>query len=206
MIKYLHEFFGTFFLSLAIIYSLSTGHWGAYQPLVIGTILVVLIYGDRKVSGAHYNPAVTLGFWIRGKCQLSQALGYIAVQLGAGAGVAYLYHSYSTAVITPSQDLLPLGIAELLGTLILVYVILFVAISDRTANNHYYGLAIGYTVSICAYFLGGYGSHGCFNPAVALVTLLTGFNTGIHFIVIVLANLIGGVLAATFFARVFPRS
>jgi len=206
MAKYLNEFLGTFFLSLAIITSLLILDMGNYQPFVIGTILVGLIYGDRKISGAHYNPAVTIGFWIRGRCPLPQALGYIAVQLLAGMLAAVILLYFGHFKITQQLDLMPMSIAEVLGTIILVYVILFVATAKATEGNSYYGLVIGYTVTLCAYSFGDFGSYGCFNPAVALATLLTGINTFSNFIVIVLSNITGGVIAAFLFHKVYPKS
>ena len=69
MMKYLVEFIGTFFLVLTIGCSvLNPGSAGPLAPLAIGSTLMVMIFAGGHVSGAHYNPAVTLAVFLRGKC------------------------------------------------------------------------------------------------------------------------------------------
>jgi len=205
MTKYIHEFLGTFFLSVAIIASLLTGWLGPYQPLLIGTLLVGLIYADKKISGAHYNPAVTLGVWLRGRCSLSLVPRYILTQLLAGLLAALLCNAIlpSYQPETPTQMQVTYGsIGEVIGTFILVYVILFVATTQRTKGNTYYGIAIGYTVTFCAYSFGGFGSLGCFNPAVALATYMSDLSTLQNSMIITLSNFVGGALAALTFMKI----
>ena len=84
------EFIGTFFLCFSI--ALSAGHGAALAPLAIGATLMVMIYALGHVSGAHFNPAVTVAVGIRGKIAWSEAIFYILAQLiGAfvAGGVAY---------------------------------------------------------------------------------------------------------------------
>src|SRR5262245_57241136 len=83
--KLLTEFVGTFFLVLTI------GLAGAalLGPLAIGTALMVMVYMGGTISGAHYNPAVTIAVWMRGKCPVADLVPYIVVQLlGAIAAAA----------------------------------------------------------------------------------------------------------------------
>lgn len=205
MMKYFNEFLGTFFLSLAIVASLLTGYLGVLQPLGIGTLLVGLIYADRKISGAHFNPAVTIGIWLRGRCPAYLIAPYIFVQLLAGSLAALLCHLLinDKRIKEPIDMSIGLGcLSEIIGTFILVYVILFVATAKLTMGNTYYGLAIGYTVTFCAYCFGGFGSLGCFNPAVALATYLSGLNTLQNLILISISNFIGGTLAALVFWKI----
>ncbi|MBP9096749.1 MAG: aquaporin, partial [Ignavibacteria bacterium] len=73
MNKYLTEFIGAFFLILVI------GMTG--NPLAIGAILMVMIYMGGNISGGHYNPAVTLGVFMRGKIDAKDMIMYWVFQL-----------------------------------------------------------------------------------------------------------------------------
>lgn len=68
MKKYIVEFIGTFFLVLTIGFTVLEPGAGAMAPLAIGSALMVMIYAGGHISGAHYNPAVTLAVWMRGRC------------------------------------------------------------------------------------------------------------------------------------------
>src|SRR6185436_7498112 len=82
MKKYITEFIGTFFLVLII--GLVGGDTA---PIAIGSVLMVMIYAGGHISGAHYNPAVTLAVLIRHRISAQEAVIYMICQL-AGAAVA----------------------------------------------------------------------------------------------------------------------
>ena len=161
MKKYITEFIGTFFLVLTV------GLTG--NPLAIGSALMVMIYAGGHISGAHYNPAVTLAVLIRGKITSSDALVYMGSQLAGGliaaliAGIFREFPSESGQQLDITKALL----AEVLGTFALAYVVLNVATAKTNAGNSYFGLAIGFTVMTMAFCFGDY-SGGAFNPAVAI--------------------------------------
>lgn len=168
MKKYLTEFIGTFFLVLTI--GLTGEAAGPLAPLAIGSVLMVMIYAGGHISGAHYNPAVTLAVWIRKRISQNEALTYMGCQI-AGALIAGLV--VSVFVTLPDEanqgglEITKALLAEFLGTFALAYVVLNVATAKGTAGNSFYGLAIGFTVLAMAYALGPY-SGGAFNPAVAI--------------------------------------
>ena len=87
MNKYLTELIGTFFLVLTIGCTVIVGGPHVIPPLAIGSVLMVMVFAGGHVSGAHYNPAVTLGVFLRGRCPAGDVLPYMAGQL-AGAGLA----------------------------------------------------------------------------------------------------------------------
>lgn len=167
MRKYLVEFIGTFFLVFVILVSA-----GEFQPLAIGSILMVMIFAGGHISGAHYNPAVTLAVWIRGKIAGGEVLPYILSQI-AGAAVAALAANWMVGAAETTGDTVLVDYtsralaAELAGTFALAYVVLNVATTRGTEGNSFYGLAIGFTVFACAITLGRF-SGGAFNPAVAV--------------------------------------
>ena len=83
--KLIAEFAGTFFLALTICTAAVHGEAGDYAPFAIAATLMVMIYGVGHISGAHFNPAVTVAVWLRGACEKDDVAPYIAVQIIAGA-------------------------------------------------------------------------------------------------------------------------
>ncbi len=65
--KFLYEFIGTFFLVLTVGMTVIEPGAGILAPLAIGSVLTVMVYAGGHVSGAHYNPAVSLAVFFRGK-------------------------------------------------------------------------------------------------------------------------------------------
>src|SRR6266403_2977382 len=87
MNKYIAEFIGTFFLVLTIGCTGIGAGAGVIAPLAIGAALMVMVFAGGHISGAHYNPAVTVGVFIRGKVNGADVVPYMVAQL-AGAAVA----------------------------------------------------------------------------------------------------------------------
>ena len=167
MKNYIIEFIGTFFLVLAI------GLTG--NPLAIGVMLMVMVYMGGHISGAHYNPAVSIAMIFRGVLSVKEAINYILSQL-AGAFLAAIFVQWvggAVMQIAPSSTASVLQIlsVEAIFTFALVLVILNVATNPKTEGNSYYGLAIGFTVMAGA-FAGGGISGGAYNPAVGIGPIL----------------------------------
>jgi aquaporin Z len=192
--KYITEFIGTFFLVLVVAL---TGNAAA-----IGVVLMVMVFAGGHISGAHYNPAVTLAVLIRGKVSSEDAMIYMIVQIAAAAVAALLAKWYvgDMGVVTLELNgrILKAFISELLGTFALAYVVLNVATSKGTTGNSFYGLAIGFTVFAMASTFGS-TSGGAFNPAVAVgATIIKAFAWKNIWIYLV-ACFGGGLLAALVF-------
>lgn len=201
MKKYLAEFIGTFFLVLTIFVTVGGGA-GAMAPLAIGVMLMVMVYAGGHISGSHYNPAVTLAVFLRGKCAASDVLPYFAAQILGGVLAAlaggFLVGSIAGAPgisAGPAFDFMPGVLAEFLGTFALCYVVLSVATVSSTAGNSFFGLAIGLTVTACAYGLGGV-SGGAFNPAVAIGVMFGGLSDWGNIAGFLVGQLAAGALAA----------
>lgn len=167
MKNYLTEFLGTFIFVFSI--ALALVHAGPMAPLAIGAALTCLVYMGGHISGGHYNPAITLAVFLRGRLGGSQALGYFAAQIaGATAGSAIAaFVTHEVFVVTPRAVDAAALLVETIYTFALVLVALNVATDDEVAGNSFYGLAIGFTVTVAG-FVGGPISGGVLNPAVAL--------------------------------------
>ena len=204
--KYLVEFIGTFFLVLAVGMNVINPGSGTRTPLAIGATLMVMIYAGGHVSGAHYNPAVTLAVWLRGRCPKSDVLPYMGSQFVAGvlAAMLVLFLKKNPMVIPQQLDIFPAFLAELIGTFALAYVVLNVATAKSTAGNSYFGLAIGFTVTTMAFALGGI-SGGAFNPAVALGITIMHLTSVPNVWIYLVANFAGGALAAMAFRFICPE-
>src|ERR1700747_3517664 len=204
--KWIVEFIGTFFL-VYVIGCVSLQDHVLLGPLAIGASLMVMIFAGGHISGGHYNPAVTLGVWIRGACSILEAGFYLVAQvLGAiGAALAaefLLGHGSSPAAssVTAVQVML----AEALGTFALVYTVLNVATARATAGNSFYGLAIGFTVFVQAVAVGAI-SGGAFNPAVVVGVFLMGGLTVGSLWMYWLSQLIAAAVAAGVFRLLHPE-
>jgi aquaporin Z len=142
MQKYVVEFIGTMFLVLTI--GLAVANAGSMAPLAIGAVLMVMVYAGGHISGAHYNPAVSLGLWTAGKLPANELVKYwISQILGAvvAAGLVITLVGKGTgAALTAST--LAILLSELLFTFALVWVVLNVATTKAADKMSYYGLAI----------------------------------------------------------------
>lgn len=205
--KYLAEFVGTFFLVLTIGCTVLAGGAGVIPPLAIGSALMVMIYAAGHLSGAHFNPAVTIAVWLRGRCPSSDIVPYMASQvLGASAAAAtvrFLRPEKAAAVQAMIPDVPRALTAEFLFTFALAYVVLNVATSKRTSGNSYYGLAIGFTVLTGAFAVGDI-SGGAFNPAVAIGITVLGLSAWANIWIYMVACFAGAVVAALLFKMLYP--
>lgn len=161
MKNYIVELIGTFFLVLVI------GLTG--NPIAIGAALMVMIYMGGHLSGAHYNPAVTLALMITKNIKMIDVVPYIISQvLGASLGAAAVHFLGGTMLTVGPNGMASIAqvvTAEVLFTFALCAVVLATACSRKMKGNHIYGLAIGATVMVGAYAVGAI-SGGAFNPAV----------------------------------------
>ncbi len=203
MNKYLTELIGTFFLVLTIGCNVLGGN--PLAPVAIGGVLMVMIFAGGHISGGHFNPAVTLAVTCRGKCTPQDAVAYIFSQVAGATGAAftakYLYAEAAVKVAAAAPGAFNTGpafVAELVFTFALAWVVLNVATSKDTANNSFYGLAIGGTVMAGAFSVGSI-SGGAFNPAVAVGAALMGLIQWGNIWVHLLADFIGGLMACCAF-------
>lgn len=169
MKAYITEAIGTFFLVLTI--GLCVNQEVMPAPLAIGAALMVMVFAGGHVSGAHYNPAITLAVWLRGALKPRELAPYWAAQFAGACVAAYLAFKFSGRLLEvapgPQSTWLKALAGEMVYTFALAYVVLNVATAKATEGNSFYGLAIGSTVMVGAFAMGGI-SGGAFNPAVGL--------------------------------------
>jgi MIP family channel proteins len=180
----LAEGIGTFILVFAgtgavMVNSISGGsitHIGI--SFVFGAVVTALIYGIGHLSGAHFNPAVTLAFWTSGFFPKRRVLPYILAQLvGAIAASALLLISFGRvanlgATLPLNGNWLQSLVLEFVLTFILMFVILGSGL-DRRAHIGFAGLAIGLTVGMEAAFMGPV-TGASMNPARSFGPALVG--------------------------------
>ena len=205
MNKYIVEFIGTFFLVLII------GLTG--NPIAIGLGLSVLIYMGGHISGAHYNPSVSLAMFINNELDLRNLGLYVLSQL-LGATVATFFviilGNSDFSVVSNTENITNLLIAEILFTFLLVFVILNVALNKNLKGNQYFGFAIGLTVMTGAFAVGDI-SGAVFNPAVSfgpsLISIIDpqgigGNESSDFFIYYLITGVIGSIIASYIYKKV----
>ena len=167
--KLLTELVGTFVFLSVIALVPAAGPSAPLAPIAIGSALMVVVYMGGHISGAHYNPAVSLGLFLRQKIDVLTLVAYWAAQLVGGALAfvfGYLVSGHAGGIHPGAGVFNSSALAvEVLFTAALVLVVLNVAATRATEGNSFYGLAIGFTILAAAY-VGGPISGGAFNPAV----------------------------------------
>jgi aquaporin Z len=202
--KFIVEAIGTFFLVLTVGQTMiqpAHSPTAALAPLAIGAVLMVMVYAGGHVSGAHYNPAVSLAVWMRGQCTSGELPVYVLAQLLAAVAATGAVTLFKQGIGPPAAPISigPALLAEFLFTFALAYMVLNVATVGGTKGNSYYGLAIGFTVMVGAYAVGDV-SGGAFNPAVAVgITLMHLSAPGCLWALLV-GELLGAAAAAAVFA------
>mmetsp|Transcript_71730 Transcript_71730/g.171386 ORF Transcript_71730/g.171386 Transcript_71730/m.171386 type:complete len:456 (-) Transcript_71730:143-1510(-) len=207
--RYAAEFVGTFLLVFTVGCNVLTGQ-AVFGGISIACVLMVMIYALGKSSGGNFNPAVSVALGIAKKMEWKEVGIYCAVQLVAGicGGICYLIMFGKSFNLAPTtgHSWWQAGLAELLYTFMLCFVVLNTAASKAHAGkNQFYGLAIGFVVVAGAYS-GGSVSGGCFNPAVAFGIDVSSAYFGIKYCLLyTLFELAGAAMAAGLFVVCRPE-
>lgn len=205
----LAEFIGTYALVFfgcgAIILSELENLSSAVIPIIFGLTITIFVYLLGRFSGAHFNPAVTIGFLLNKEISIKDSVFYIGIQILGGmlasrTHVALFGRMHSFGVTTLSVDVGQGFFLEAFCTGLLMFVILQVT---REENN-IYGIAIGGTVCISALLIGEY-TGGSLNPARSIgPALVSGKTREIYFYV--LAPVIGSLISSKLFTTKFSKN
>jgi len=207
--KLMSEFLGTYILVLTVGLNVLSG--SAAGAFSIASSLMCMIYALGTVSGAHFNPAVTVAVMCsrRGKCDPVEGAKFIGVQIIGGICAAF---TYSAMMNGETFALKPAGykwsqalIAEFMFTFVLAFVVLSVA-TVKSALSEYFGFAIGMCVTVggCAI---GKVSGGSLNPAVSIGISTSHIMDGGNFwpcLLYMLVEIIAGGVAAGVFMLTQP--
>jgi len=167
--KLASEFIGTFMLVLTV--GLNVLGKSPAAAFSIAASLMCMIYALGDVSGANFNPAVTLALVVFGESDPKDAGMYMAAQIAGGIAAAFtyagIYHG-ETFPLGPGAGyhFLQASVAELVFTFVLCLIVLSVAVSKTTHNGSMFGLAIGSCVTVGGFAIGSI-SGGSLNPAVS---------------------------------------
>ena len=192
------EFLGTFFLILTIAVT--------HNAFAIAAILMAWVYIGGHISGAHYNPAVSLASAVRGSVSWERAAQYMVAQIIGGVA-AFAFSSFLIgrfAIPAPAAPLAQALSVEILLAFVLAFVVLTVATAEVFKGNEIFGFAIGFTVPALA-AVGTPISGGLFNPAIAIGAAVFGKYKGMPVNVEHLALYVGGALIGGFLAAVAFR-
>jgi len=198
MKKCIVEFIGTFFLVFTVGSTVIAPGAGPLAPVAIGAALMVMVFAGGHISGGHFNPAVTLAVWLRGKSDTKDIIPYWISQIAAAYVAAWFVHKMKMPGMAQPLAMFgwkPAFVAEFLFTFALCWVVLNVATSKGTMGNHFYGVAIGMTVMTGAFAVGAV-SGGAFNPAVATGITVMGLSLWSNFWVLIVGEVAGAVVAA----------
>jgi aquaporin Z len=210
--RYTAEFLGTFLLTFAVGCNTLTNAyvWGATSN---ACTLMVLIYAFGDVSGAHFNPAVSIASFVSQRLSFGELMVYMLVQLlGAALGTtAYSLLFYQSFNIAPMAGFqwYQAGLAECFFTMMLCFVVLSCVFPERTTSEgdnppQFAPLAIGMVLVAGAHGAGAI-SGGCFNPAIALAVDVSSAGLGFGWSVAYIGyELMGASLAAVFYRLCRP--
>ena len=183
--KYASEFIGTFFLIATVIGSgimgenLSQGNVAIAllgNTLATGAILFVIIKSFEDISGAHFNPIVSLVFYFLGEIKLKEFFYYLIIQCSAGLfavlSIHYMFNLDFLQISSNSREGLNMLYSEFIAALGLIMTILFVKQSDKK----------NVAIAVALFITAGYwftSSTSFANPAVTLARTFTDTFTGI---------------------------
>lgn len=196
--KFFIEAFGAFFVVL--VYAI------AGTPLAVGFTVMALVYVGERISGAHFNPAVSLAFFLKGRLTLGQFFGYLISQILGGLLAAIVFYFLAEMVfyVEPpdTTNVYQQSFAEIFFTMIFVLVILVFSLTNTHRKSKLSGVVIGLTFAGML-MVASPISEGVLNPAIsigpALVDLLQNGNSLIHVPLYTIAPLTGGAIAALLF-------
>ena len=220
--KLVAEFIGTFALiffgagAICVDFHLrSTGGLGLLAiALAHGLAIAVMVSALGHISGGHFNPAITIGFWVTRRLSTLDSLAYCAAQLAGATAAAFLLKAVipediATNVFLGTPELMRdfprwSGMAlEAVTTFFLVLVVFATAVDSRGTFKAIAGFGIGLTITLGILVAGPF-TGGALNPARAFGPAVASghwLNWGIYWV----GPLAGGFIAGLLYDSLFLR-
>lgn len=195
------EFFGTFFLCFTILCCILLPVNPVLVPIAIGLVLAVLVYAGGPISGGHYNPAVSLAIFLIGRMGTKKTTLYCIFQMFGAIYAALMAFLLSPAFVTVTANnfaKIPLIVGEIVFTTLLIYTVIFTAVSKRIQGNQYFGIAIGTSVMVGVAAIGSI-ALAALNPAVAFTVGIMGIATWKTVAITIVANIAASFIACSLF-------
>ncbi|MDO8624704.1 MAG: aquaporin [Candidatus Diapherotrites archaeon] len=207
------EFVGTFALVFIITATIAgtlafTGSFGALNLIAValaaGIVLMALVYAFGSISGAHFNPAVTIGLLIAKQFPSSKVIAYLLAQFAGGIAAALVVWLLTAGATTGATTVgrfgtISAGVFEVVATGLFMLVILLVTHKKALAPAHA-GIAIGGYLLV-AHLAGIPFSGASLNPARSLGPALLGGGVALSQVwIYLLAPTIGAILGALVFS------
>ena len=200
MKKYILELIGTFF----IVFTVGLGS----NPLAVGFAYISMIYIGFNISGAHYNPVISIVMFLKKKIDTKNLILYVLFQI-LGSCLAAL----SISVMKSNMQIQPVLADSIYSVLFIEAIFTFFIVlayirvtSEELKNNSFYGLVIGLPL-IVGMFSASAVSGAVFNPAVSigpsLIDIVTKDGVSQYFTWYYLIGPILGGIFAFFFDKVF---
>ncbi len=202
------EFLGTLFLVATIVGSgimaerLAEGNDAVAllgNALATGVMLSVLITVIRSLSGAHFNPAVSVAFWLRKELTYALVAPYVIVQIAGGVCGTWLAHLMFDMEILQTSTNTRLTVGTFVAEIVATFGLVATIIGTLRVNPHWVGATVGLYISGAYWFT---ASTSFANPAVTIARGLTDSFSGIvpsDVAPFILAQLIGAVIAVACF-------
>jgi len=208
------ELIGTFFATLVptavdVLYFTGEHVDWVSRWLARGFITIALIYGFSEISGAHINPAISLGFAVRRVMPVALMLWYWAMQFAGAfvaAGVAYAVWGPLMVLGASHPGLKYTHLEAVLGEVVLTFLVMIVILGcaeQEGVVGKQAALAVGLTVACCGFFAGPI-SGASMNPARSIAPQIVGENFDIIWIYAVGPS-IGAALAAAAALLIFGQ-
>lgn len=203
MKAYISEVIGTGLFTLVVVLSAAAGPWGSAIFTVF--TLIFLAYTIGHTSGAHVNPAITIGALAVQKISLKRAIGYIVAQF-AGAALAVLFIKYADiATITANESVASgkLFLAEMVGVTIFAFGVASVLMgkNEKGSSGFIVGLSLFVGIIVSSFMLTGAAA-----PVAAILNPAAAFGVNALNWASVLGPIVGGIVGMALFVLLSDSS